>query len=271
MLLTTRNRFNLVNPPVAHGKSTKTRFVSFEGAAGGNFAQNKHVQKDTSVLGPDAGQYLLATGRPATSTQSNREVAGETSQQTNGTAAAFTAIQEFSGSGVPRGDRTRPGDDPAALRPSAVTSVRPLDITQSRLNRTRPENADSSATSVRVTPAEDGGNARPQQTSPTDARTAHSLTRVAPQSAVSPSVMPNSVEMHSPTGRDTTDARDLRDPHNIHHRNSVYYNIYPPDRRNRLSTRPLAGTGHGTAFFHNGETSRETHFFFYSKSLHHIF
>uniref|UniRef100_A0A3Q4H9N4 Lysyl oxidase homolog n=1 Tax=Neolamprologus brichardi TaxID=32507 RepID=A0A3Q4H9N4_NEOBR len=50
----------------------------------------------------------------------------------------------------------------------------------------------------------------------------------------------------------TRNASDPRDPHSIHHRNSVFYNVYPPDRRNRLSARPPPGTGYGTRFFHNG-------------------
>uniref|UniRef100_A0A3B4T6H1 Lysyl oxidase homolog n=1 Tax=Seriola dumerili TaxID=41447 RepID=A0A3B4T6H1_SERDU len=69
----------------------------------------------------------------------------------------------------------------------------------------------------------------PQQTRPGDARSAHraqSLTRVTPD--------------------------DPRDPHSIHHRNSVFYNVYPPDRRNRITARPPPGTGYGTRFFHNG-------------------
>uniref|UniRef100_A0A8C7X4P8 Lysyl oxidase homolog n=1 Tax=Oryzias sinensis TaxID=183150 RepID=A0A8C7X4P8_9TELE len=54
-----------------------------------------------------------------------------------------------------------------------------------------------------------------------------------------------------PRATDTADASDPRDPHSIHHRNSVFYNVYAPDRRNRLDTRP-PGTGYGTRFFHNG-------------------
>ncbi|XP_031719987.1 lysyl oxidase-like 5a isoform X2 [Anarrhichthys ocellatus] len=45
---------------------------------------------------------------------------------------------------------------------------------------------------------------------------------------------------------------DPQDPHSIHHRNSVFYNVYPPDRRNRITVRPPPGPGYGTRFFHNG-------------------
>uniref|UniRef100_A0A096MFV6 Lysyl oxidase homolog n=1 Tax=Poecilia formosa TaxID=48698 RepID=A0A096MFV6_POEFO len=51
---------------------------------------------------------------------------------------------------------------------------------------------------------------------------------------------------------DTTGVGDPRDPHSIHHRNSVFYNVYPADRRNRQNARNPPGTGHGTRFFHNG-------------------
>uniref|UniRef100_A0A3P9M7F0 Lysyl oxidase homolog n=1 Tax=Oryzias latipes TaxID=8090 RepID=A0A3P9M7F0_ORYLA len=61
----------------------------------------------------------------------------------------------------------------------------------------------------------------------------------------------NAGTRHPPRATDTADASDPRDPHSIHHRNSVFYNVYAPDRRNRLDTRP-PGTGYGTRFFHNG-------------------
>uniref|UniRef100_A0A8C2Z0E1 Lysyl oxidase homolog n=1 Tax=Cyclopterus lumpus TaxID=8103 RepID=A0A8C2Z0E1_CYCLU len=89
------------------------------------------------------------------------------------------------------------------------------------------------------------------------AQRAHSLTRITPESNVSPTALSsNSVELHFPRPRPdttrTTDMGDPRDPHSIHHRNSVFYNIYPPDRRNRIPVRPPPGPGYGTKFFHNG-------------------
>uniref|UniRef100_A0A3B3UFT3 Lysyl oxidase homolog n=1 Tax=Poecilia latipinna TaxID=48699 RepID=A0A3B3UFT3_9TELE len=74
----------------------------------------------------------------------------------------------------------------------------------------------------RGTAAEDSGA---QQTTATQ-----SLTRVTPE---------------------VDDSSDPRDPHSIHHRNSVFYNVYPADRRNRQNARNPPGTGHGTRFFHN--------------------
>ncbi|KAE8294168.1 Protein-lysine 6-oxidase [Larimichthys crocea] len=35
-------------------------------------------------------------------------------------------------------------------------------------------------------------------------------------------------------------------------RNSVFYDVYPPDRRNRITVRPPPAPGYGTRFFHNG-------------------
>uniref|UniRef100_A0AAX7SFE6 Lysyl oxidase homolog n=1 Tax=Astatotilapia calliptera TaxID=8154 RepID=A0AAX7SFE6_ASTCA len=123
----------------------------------------------------------------------------------------------------------------------------------------------SPATSILVTTAEDAGNARhiTQETTLGDApsargvQRAHTLTRVTPELIVSPTALySNAVELQFPrSGPDasrTTDATDPRDPHSIHHRNSVFYNVYPPDRRNRLSARPPPGAGYGTRFFHNG-------------------
>uniref|UniRef100_G3P8W4 Lysyl oxidase homolog n=1 Tax=Gasterosteus aculeatus TaxID=69293 RepID=G3P8W4_GASAC len=60
---------------------------------------------------------------------------------------------------------------------------------------------------------------------------------------------------HLRPGPDTTrtaDTGDPRDPHSIHHRNSVFYDVYQPDRRNRFHVRPPPGPGYGTGFFHNG-------------------
>uniref|UniRef100_A0A3P9M716 Lysyl oxidase homolog n=1 Tax=Oryzias latipes TaxID=8090 RepID=A0A3P9M716_ORYLA len=92
-----------------------------------------------------------------------------------------------------------------------------------------------------------------------DVPTAHSArgarlpARVAPQPNYTPPEPPsnNAGTRHPPRATDTADASDPRDPHSIHHRNSVFYNVYAPDRRNRLDTRP-PGTGYGTRFFHNG-------------------
>ncbi|XP_061682096.1 lysyl oxidase-like 5a [Syngnathoides biaculeatus] len=53
------------------------------------------------------------------------------------------------------------------------------------------------------------------------------------------------------TTMDTNQSR--RDLHGSHHRNSIFYNVYPPDQRNRVHmgvVRP--GRGHSTSFFHNG-------------------
>lgn len=272
LLLTTKNSFNGLHPPVALSRSARTRSGDLEDTAGGHYQQNDISQVDASVLGVDAGQYLLASGRPGTHSQpparlaTTGEAVGYRSQQapSNGSATAFTTIQEFSGSGVPRGGRSTPRDDAGAQQATA-SPVRSPDFTHSRSGTIRSESSESiarsPATAGRVTMAEDGGNARriPQQTSFRDVRGAqgaHSLTRITPESNVSPTALSsNAVEIHFPRPRPdtTTDVSDPRDPHSIHHRNSVFYNVYPPDRRNRITVRPPPGPGYGTRFFHNGE------------------
>ncbi|XP_069006607.1 lysyl oxidase-like 5a [Embiotoca jacksoni] len=275
LLLTTKNSLNQLNPPVALGRSIRTRSGEVGDANGGQPPQNDHSQMDTSILGSDAGQYLLASGRPATHThvpsrlQTTGEAVGYRSLQasSNGSAAAFTSIQEISGSGVPRGGRSTLGDD-AGAQLAGPSAVRLPNFTHSRVGRLRSESSDSTArspaTSAWVTMAEEGGNTRriPQQTSLEDARgapsvhRAHSLTRITPELDVSPTALSsNAVDIHFPRRRpDTTstaDVSDPRDPHSIHHRNSVFYDVYAPDRRNRITVRP-PGTGYGTRFFHNG-------------------
>lgn len=234
---------------------------------------------DASVLGADADQYILASGRPGTRSQSPPRsqttteavgYSGSLRSESNSSSSALTSIQEFSGSGVPRGGRSTLGDDTGAQRASE-SQARLTDFTHSRGGRTRSQSTDSTVrsptTSIWVTTAEDAGNARriTQETTLGEApsargvQRAHTLTRVTPELIVSPTALySNAVELQFPRrGPDasrTSDASDPRDPHSIHHRNSVFYNVYPPDRRNRLSARPPPGTGFGTRFFHNGET-----------------
>lgn len=257
---------NQVNPPAASSRPARTGSWEFN-ELNGHFQQNE-------ILGADADQYILALGRPGTRSQSpprsqTTTYSGSRRSQSS-SSSALTSVQEFSGSGVPRGGRSTLGDDTGAQRASA-SQARSPDFTNSRSGRSRSQSTDSAvrspATSIWVTTAEDAGNARriTQETALGDApsargvQRAHTLTRVTPELIVSPTPLySNAVELQFPrSGPDasrTTDASDPRDPHSIHHRNSVFYNVYPPDRRNRLSARPPPGTGYGTRFFHNGET-----------------
>uniref|UniRef100_A0A3Q3EDM1 Lysyl oxidase homolog n=1 Tax=Labrus bergylta TaxID=56723 RepID=A0A3Q3EDM1_9LABR len=112
LLLTTKNNLNRLHPPVAISRSSRTRSGD---ATGGQSQQNDIIQMDGSVLGADAGQYLLASGRQGTHAQSPLRVsttgAASVGHHSNNSAASFTSIQEFSGSGIPRGGRITPGDD----------------------------------------------------------------------------------------------------------------------------------------------------------------
>ncbi|XP_023255787.1 protein-lysine 6-oxidase-like [Seriola lalandi dorsalis] len=261
-LLLTTNNFNRVNPSVTPSRSTRTR-SNLEDAARVHPHQNDLSQMDASVLGADEGPYLLASGRPGTPTQSPPRLTFPVAlrYRSHHTPSNNSATQEFSGSGIPRGGRSATGDD-AGAQQAPVPPARSPDFTHSRGGQIRSENSDSTAgspaTSGQVTMAEDSENLQriPQQ----NARSAHraqSLTRVTPELNVSPTALSsNAVEIHFPRPRpDTTrtaDMSDPRDPHSIHHRNSVFYNVYPPDRRNRITARPPPGTGYGTRFFHNG-------------------
>ncbi|XP_029987960.1 lysyl oxidase-like 5a isoform X2 [Sphaeramia orbicularis] len=248
VFLTTKNGFN---QPVA---STTVRPGDSTDMALGHAQQNQ--QMDTSVLGADAGQYLLA-GHSQSSPRiiNTREtVFGYRSRgpPSNRSAPAFSSIQEFSGSGVPRGGRSTPGEDAPQ---ATLAPVRAPDFTPSR---PRSESMGSTTTRTWATPlwADNGWNGRriPHQTSlSADVRSAHGA-RPLSVSPTAPSG--NAVEIHFPRPRVDTaqapDTGDPRDPHSIHHRNSVYYDVYPPDRRNRQPARPPPGTGFGTRFFHNG-------------------
>ncbi|XP_053287044.1 lysyl oxidase-like 5a [Pleuronectes platessa] len=250
LLLTTKNSFNRVNLPLAPSRPTRTRAGLPGNAVWVHPLQNDLGPVDASVLSADAGQYLLAQGRPGSPGRSPLRMipAGEAVPSgyrphqgpLNSTAAA---LQEFSGSGVPRGGRSTPGTEAGAQQvPESSDS-----------------NARAPATSGSVSMAEDGGNARRilQQTRVVEAPVAHSApsqTRLTPESNVVPTAPSgNSVEIHfGPRPDQARTTSDPRDPHSIHHRNSVFYNVYPPDRRNRITARPPPGTGYGTRFFHNG-------------------
>nr|XP_046248841.1 lysyl oxidase-like 5a [Scatophagus argus] len=268
LLLTAKNSFNRPHPPAELSRSSRTRSGHLQNAAGAHSQQNEVSQVDASVLGADAGQFLLASGRPGTHRQSpprhatfRQAVAvGHRSLQApvNGSAAAFTTVQEFSGSGVARGGRSTPGDEAGAPQATAPPVGSP-GLTHSRGGRIISESSQSTsrspATAGWVPMAEDSGT--PQQTNPGHARSAQRVRSQTPEANVSPTAFStNAVEGNFPRSRpDTTrtvDTSDPRDPHSIHHRNSVFYNVYPPDRRNRISARPPPGPGYGTRLFHNG-------------------
>lgn len=216
LLLTTKNSLNQIQPPAALSGSTR--------AGSGAASRDQSEQMDASVLAADAGQYLLTSGRPGTHSRPHRA-------PSNG-----TSIQEFSGGGVLRGGRSAPED---AQRASPAPA-RAHDPAQRRVPRVESESSDSPPASVWVTLTEDQTRAQ-------------SLTRASPESNDSP---PSAVEIHVPRRRpETTEAGDRRGPHSIHHRNSVFYNVYPQDRRSRQNGLDPAGTGYGTRFFHNGEES----------------
>uniref|UniRef100_A0A3B3DG32 Lysyl oxidase homolog n=3 Tax=Oryzias melastigma TaxID=30732 RepID=A0A3B3DG32_ORYME len=218
LLLTTQQQ----ETPAAPSRPTRTGPVE------------QSSQTDGSVLDTDVGQYLLASVRTGTR-RHHPEL-----------APSFTDISEFSGSGVARGGRSTPGGEAGAQRAN-VAQDRARDSERNRVNGLEHESSNSS-----TIPAWSNQDALPHQTNSGDApraQSARALNRVTPQPSGSPPEpsSANNVQI-PPRAADTTDASD---PHSIHHRNSVFYNVYAPDRRNGLDTRP-PGTGYGTRFFHNG-------------------
>ncbi|KAL4000496.1 neurabin [Sarotherodon galilaeus] len=107
---------NQVNPPAASSRPTRTGSWEFN-ELNGHFQQNERSQMDASVLGADADQYILTSGRPGTRSQSPPRsqttteavgYSGSLRSESNSSSSALTSIQEFSGSGVPRGGRSLP-------------------------------------------------------------------------------------------------------------------------------------------------------------------
>lgn len=179
--------------------------------------------------------------------------------QVNGTSEASSLTQDFSGSGVPRGGRSTPGNHVGAQRATSP-SIRSQSFTHSRGGRiiSIAGNSESSARSAgaarRTVAVEDGANER--RSPPQDGQGAQTPTGLTAESSGA-RLPSNAVELPAsprrPDTTQTTDTSDPRDPHSIHHRNSVFYHSYPPDRRNRVPVRPSPGQSYSTNFLHNGE------------------
>lgn len=277
LLLTAENSLNQLQPPAELRRSTQARSGGSEDASVRYSQRSAIRQADALVLGADARRYLLATGQPRrlipvplrlpNPGQPVSVTVRHRSQQVrrNGSsaAAAFSTTQEFSGSGVPRGGRSTHGESTGSGPAAAPVAPSP-NFTHSRGGRiisisgTSGPNARSPTADGPVGASEDAR--RPPRTSAGDVRGGARLhTRVTQEPNVFPSALPtNTLEInlpHRPDASRISESSDPRDPHSIHHRNSVFYNLYPPDHRNRVSIRP-PGHGHGTRFFDNGEVER---------------
>ncbi|XP_061539224.1 lysyl oxidase-like 5a isoform X2 [Phycodurus eques] len=147
-------------------------------------------------------------------------------------SAAVSAGQEFSGAG----QNTSADDTGASTQPSASFTHTPEPVKQ---------------TPLATVASNDGGDAT---------QAPNTERRAEPEPTDPPATLSrNVVEVHytqqrtDPIRTTTDTSQPRRDPHGIQHRNSVFYNVYPPDQRNRVPARPvLPGPGHGTSFFHNG-------------------
>lgn len=179
--------------------------------------------------------------------------------EVNSTSRTSNTPQDFSGSGVPRGGRRTMGNHTGAQRATSP-SIRSQSFTHSRGGRVisiagNSESGVRSAGTARRATAVDAAGNEPR-TPPQDSRGAQTQTRLTPESNLT-GITSNAVELSAsprwPDTTRTTDTSDPRDPHSIHHRNSVFYQLYPPDSRNRVPARASPGQGYGTSFFHNGE------------------
>lgn len=273
VLLATRSGFNQLRPPAELRRTVQTRSGGAVEASAGHSRRNAETQADESALGADARQYLLLTGQPRgvvpaplrlpDPAQPGLVTVRRQSQQVrrnvSAPAASFSTVHEFSGSGVPRGGRSTPGDGP-----DAAPAVPSPSFTHSRGGRIEsiPGTSESlsrlPATAGMAGTSEHRGNARiAPRTGPGHSRPgARFQTRTAQAPNVPPTAPPANTAAISPSRhRQSTGSGDLRDLRSSHHRNSVFYNLYPPDGRNRVNMRS-PGQGHGTRFFDNGEVER---------------
>lgn len=179
--------------------------------------------------------------------------------QVNITSMTSSPPQEFSGSGLPRGGRGTLGNHTSAQRATSP-SIRSQSFTHSRGGRvvSIAGNSESTVRSAgsarRAASVDEAGNET--RSPPQDSRGVQTPIRLTQESNLG-GLSSNAVELNAsprrPDTTRTTDTSDPRDPHSIHHRNSVFYQLYPPDSRNRVSVRPSPGQGYGTSFFHNGK------------------
>uniref|UniRef100_A0A667XDV6 Lysyl oxidase homolog n=1 Tax=Myripristis murdjan TaxID=586833 RepID=A0A667XDV6_9TELE len=187
LFLTAKNHFNRVQPSAMLSRPSRPGAATVNERAGVHTQLNGRGQVDVAVLGADAGQYLLTTLRPTPGARNQppprMATPGETAgagfrshgPSSNGTAPTLSIIQEFSGSGVPRGGRSPPGNDaPGPLPQAPASPVRSPDFTHSR---GAPRQSESSellprlpTTSGWVNIIEEGGRRTPQQNNLGDSR-----------------------------------------------------------------------------------------------------
>ncbi|XP_029489297.1 protein-lysine 6-oxidase-like [Oncorhynchus nerka] len=192
---------------------------------------------------------------------------GGTGSTSNGTDSG--ALQEFSGSGIPRGGRntTRVDVSLPVRRQVSVSPVRSAenahDQGTSQARHDTPEASAHPPTSGYVNNSEDADNRQRAQRIAQAADSIPSSRRIpAPESNTSPTALSalsnNGVEAHITRSQPQQPRRvesnimigdyddDPTDP-NKNHQNSVFYN-----GRTREPVRLPPGTGYGTRLFHNG-------------------
>ena len=275
------------HPPGAPIRSPRTGYPNLEERNGGHSERRARQELDTSVLGSEVRQYIVATGRHTTGARSQPRVETTVAgypgtrrppQESRSNISVSSPIQEFSGSGIQRGGRRLALSGvnlsgPEQMR-STASPIRSVDFTDDRgasqERLTGPEPTTRGPTTARLNNFEDDSNGRRiLQHSRLDNTHNAQITRSPPTSRavgapanVSPTALSiNAVETHitrpqrvEPSTVNNMIGDDPQNP-NKNHRNSVFYNMYPSSgARTRGSMRqPRPDMGYGTRFFHNGK------------------
>ncbi|XP_046893023.1 lysyl oxidase-like 5a [Hypomesus transpacificus] len=274
------------HPPGAPIRSPRTGYPNLEERNRGHSERRARQELDTSVLGSEVRQYIVATGRHTTGARSQPRVETTVAgypgtrrppQESRSNISVSSPIQEFSGSGIQRGGRRLALSGvnlsgPEQMR-STASPIRSVDFTDDRgasqERLTGPEPTTRGPTTARLNNFEDDSNGRRiLQHSRLDNTHNAQITRSPPTSRavgapanVSPTALSiNAVETHitrpqrvEPSTVNNMIGDDPQNP-NKNHRNSVFYNMYPSSgARTRGSMRqPRPDMGYGTRFFHNG-------------------
>ncbi|XP_036409763.1 lysyl oxidase-like 5b [Megalops cyprinoides] len=179
----------------------------------------------------------------------------DTGSRTNATTPE--TISEFSGNGIPRGGETATRDDSSVLVPIRSPPRTGWPTAGGIRQQIRPHNSASVA-----------GGSRTEFSDNSDGNTRASVQQLnlrdtdrGPQLATPVRIQNNDNPTNNDNGNDIQSDPDVtrnpgntteEDPQNAsnNQRNTVFYNIYPPNGRTRPHRPP--SSGYGTRYFHNG-------------------
>ncbi|KAG7456759.1 hypothetical protein MATL_G00239270 [Megalops atlanticus] len=255
-----------------------TNSVAGPRASDSNFARPNRAlpsssESETIVLGADAGQYIIATRRASDARQHQlvlstrqgdtgapgvRRFSSDTGSRTNATTPE--TISEFSGSGVPRGGETATRDDSSVLVPIRSPPRTGWPTAGGIRQQIRPDNSASVAEGSRT---EFSDNSEDGNTRASVQQLNLRATDRGPQLATPVRMQSNDIPTNNDNGNDIQSDPDVtrspgntieEDPQNAsnNQRNTVFYNIYPPNGRTMTRPHRPPSSGYGTRNFHNG-------------------